>query len=102
MTHIADVCLCIPEYVPNVRQVINQSTIKACNFYEHATCVSYVKYYFDPTVVQCLPACSNSVYYRARIQYAGEPEEIMTKLDNISKPTFECYDVLVLSGPRGL
>jgi len=53
MTHIADVCMCVPEYVPNVRSVVNIPDIKACNFYEHATCVSYVNFYFDPIVASC-------------------------------------------------
>ena len=76
MTHVADVCGCIPEYVPNVREVINKPAIKGCNFYEHATCVSYVMYYFDPVVSPCLPACINSIYYRARIEYIGEPQAV--------------------------
>ena len=49
MTHIAETCMCIPEYVPNIRQIVPDLDIVACNFYEHATCVSYVHFYFDPS-----------------------------------------------------
>ena len=85
MTHIADVCLCVPEYVPNVRQVINNSELKACNFYEHATCVSYVNYYFDPIVSECMPACLNSNYYQTRIQYSGEPHRSQKMANEVRK-----------------
>ena len=82
MTHIADVCLCVPEYVPNVREIVNQPDIKGCNFYEHATCVSYVNYYFDPVVSPCLPACLNSVYYSSRIEYTGESGMLSSENNN--------------------
>ena len=42
MKEIFDVCDCIPEYVPKIREIITDSNARACNFYEHATCVSYV------------------------------------------------------------
>ena len=40
MNHIVDTCLCVPEYVPDIRKVVNNWSIKSCNFYEHSTCVS--------------------------------------------------------------
>ena len=64
MHHIVDTCLCVPEYVPEIREIVKNWTIKACNFYEHATCVSYVRSYFDPSVAGCLPACTTSDYKR--------------------------------------
>jgi len=68
MNHIADTCLCVPEYVPYVRNVVGNQSLKACNFYEHSTCVSYIRSYFDPIVAKCLPACLNSEYKRNIIQ----------------------------------
>ena len=85
MSHIADVCSCVPEYVPNVRSMIENSTLRACNFYEHATCVSYVNFYFDPVVSHCIPACLDSEYFQSRIQV------LLTKLFQ----TFILFYVLV-------
>ena len=56
-SHIAEVCLCVPEYIPDVYEILENRKIKACNFYEHATCVSYVRYYFDPAVADCITGC---------------------------------------------
>ena len=43
--------------------------IKGCNYFEFATCVSYVYSYFDPSMVrQCLPGCTDSGYEQSRIQ----------------------------------
>ena len=64
----------MPEYIPNIRKLLDEPTRKGCNFYEHATCVSYVLYYFDPIVTHCKPSCLNSEYAIARIQYTGEPQ----------------------------
>lgn len=60
--------ICVPEYIPEVRTIVDDPNIKWCNFYEHATCVSYVEYYFDPRIVQCVPACFNSKYTTTAIQ----------------------------------
>ena len=68
MNQIADVCLCVPDYVPNVRSIVNSTRLKECNFYEHATCVNYVHYYFDPTIAHCLPACMETTFEQTRIQ----------------------------------
>ena len=68
MKHIAHTCNCVPDYVPNVRQVVNNTEIKSCNFYEHATCVSYVRGYFNIADINCLPACTDSVYKHVRAQ----------------------------------
>ena len=59
---VANICGCIPEYIPNVREMIENPTIKGCNFYEHATCVSPLVSEFDPSNTNCLPACLDSVY----------------------------------------
>ena len=67
MNQISHVCRCVPEYIPNVRDMINNPLIKGCNFYEHATCVAYVHEYFDPGAAQCLPACLDSYYQQSRI-----------------------------------
>ena len=68
MTHIAEVCLCVPDYVPDIRTIVNDTTIKGCNFYEHSTCVNYIHYYFDPIVAHCEPGCLEGNYEQARIQ----------------------------------
>ena len=65
---MAHVCMCIPEYVPDVRTIINDSDAKACNFYEHATCVAYVYYYYDLGTAQCLPGCIDSAYEPVKMQ----------------------------------
>ena len=67
MNHTAHVCKCVPEYVPNIREVLN-TTLKACNFYEHATCVTYVKDYFETNSTECKPECLNSEYTQTGIQ----------------------------------
>ena len=68
MNHIVHVCGCVPEYVPDIRKIVNDSEIRACNFYEHATCVTYVRSYFDKYTVDCLPACKMSEYVQDSIQ----------------------------------
>ena len=60
--------MCIPEYVPNVRTIVNHTDVKACNFYEHATCVAYVYYYYDPDTAQCLPGCLDSAFEPVKMQ----------------------------------
>ena len=68
MTHIANTCLCVPEYVPGVRTMVKNPDIEACNFYEHATCVNYIYYYFDPIVAHCLPGCLEGTYEKSNLQ----------------------------------
>lgn len=68
MHEIAEICLCVPEYVPDVREILNDTRLKGCNFYEHSTCVNYVHYYFDPSTAHCKPACQGTKYEQARIQ----------------------------------
>ena len=64
-----DTCQCVPEYVPEIREIVKNSiSLKSCNFYEHATCVTYIRSYYDPSTAGCLPACKNSDYKRWSIQ----------------------------------
>ena len=65
---IVDICGCVPDYVPDIRNIVKNQTIKGCNFYEHATCVSYLTAEFDLAKTDCLPACLESVYHQAKIQ----------------------------------
>ena len=65
---IADICQCVPEYIPNIREIVQDATIKGCSFYEHSTCVSFLIMEFDKTKSDCLPACHDSVYHQAKIQ----------------------------------
>lgn len=69
MAHIVHVCGCVPEYVPNIKAIVkNYTKTRACNYYEHGTCVSYVRSYFDPDTIECLPACTSSKYVTSKIQ----------------------------------
>ena len=71
MREIAHVCLCIPDYIPNAQEFVKSDCIKSCNFYEHATCVAYVYYYFDGQTGRCDPGCIHSAYESNRIQYTN-------------------------------
>ena len=70
MEHVAHICHCIPEYVPNIRDIVKHK-MKGCNFYEHSTCVTYVYFYFDSMQESCLPACLDSTYEQARMQVSS-------------------------------
>ena len=69
MRHTAHVCHCVPAFVPNIRDILEEyNTTRACNFYEYGTCVSYVRSYFDVKTMGCLPACASSKYVTTSIQ----------------------------------
>lgn len=65
---IARICGCVLDYIPFIRDVVQNSTIKACSFYEHSTCASFVISEFDPQLTDCVPACLDSVYRQVKIQ----------------------------------
>ena len=65
---VFQVCGCVAEYVPNVREIVGNLNARACNFYEFATCVSYIYTDFEPAKAGCLPACIESDYEISQIQ----------------------------------
>ena len=75
MAHVADTCLCVPGYIPNIRSIINDTSLPDCNYYTHASCVSYIRSSFDPSVANCLPGCISSGYKRFGIEVATAPQE---------------------------
>ena len=66
--HVASICNCVPEFIPQVREIVGDPNIKGCNFFEFATCVSYVYDNFDVAMVRCLPGCVESGYEQSKIQ----------------------------------
>ena len=68
--YIVKTCNCVPEFFPKVREIIGSYSIRACNFFEYSSCVSFIMSHFDPEVNnKCLPGCIDSGYSQVRIQY---------------------------------
>ncbi|CAG5095204.1 Oidioi.mRNA.OKI2018_I69.XSR.g14078.t1.cds [Oikopleura dioica] len=58
LDRIVRMCQCYPSYAEDGKKLKKKfSTVDECNFYLHATCVSFVKEQFDQTEVTCEPAC---------------------------------------------
>ena len=68
MRYIYEICHCVPEYVPHVRKLVNDSAAAACNFYEHSSCVTFVKSHYDYPLSQCLPGCVSSEYTQVKAE----------------------------------
>ncbi|CBY14013.1 unnamed protein product [Oikopleura dioica] len=58
LDRVVRMCQCYPSYAEDGKNLKKKfSEVEECNFYLHATCVSFVKEQFDQTEVTCKPAC---------------------------------------------
>lgn len=65
--NIYDVCQCVPDYIKDIRELIGKPNASSCNFYEHATCVSFIVQTFEPSTSNCLPRCQHSSVHQENI-----------------------------------
>lgn len=69
LDRVVRMCHCYPSYAEDGKNLKKKfSEVEECNFYLHATCVSFVKEQFDQTEVTCDPACYQDSIHQESIQ----------------------------------
>ena len=55
------------KFFQNFLEIVTKTDAKSCNFYEHATCVSYIVQSFNPYRTNCLPRCRHESVHQENI-----------------------------------